>query len=426
MPLTVVLAVGMDSSLIATSRSMLQSAGYVVISTRTVKEAIDQFRIGDFDLVFLDDSITAEDRTVFTVLMHLFGSRTPVASPVGFIADCEQFADGKNEGQDKALLVGFGALISEIARLRLIPPKLCVPLEEGRSESSGMDVTRRRGPYNDDYISPGWNAGSVGSMSRNSIQQELGHALERNELELHYQPQIDLRTGAMIGVEALLRWMHPTRGLVSPTRFIPIAEQSGQMPGIGAWVLRKACTQAKTWMDAGMYPMKVAVNVSEIQLQNEKFSEVIMAILSETQLDPQFLELDVSENVLLKQLERTTQTLKAAKDKGVQISADNLGASHTSFGSLRKLPLDALKIDRSFVRKITSGSEGQSNVSSMISFGHQMNLRVVAGGVEEAAHLEFLWERSCDEAQGYYFGEPMPAEQLSRKRYCRGSSMAVA
>ena len=179
-------------------------------------------------------------------------------------------------------------------------------------------------------------------------------------------------------------------------------------------------------MDAGMDPIKVAVNVSEIQLQDGKFSEVILAILSETELDPAFLELDVSANVLLKHLERTTQTLKAVKDKGVQISADNLGAIHTSFSSLRKLPLDALKIDRSFVRRIASDSEGQSNVSSMISFGHRMNLRMAAGGVEEAKHLEFLWERSCDEAQGYYFGEPMPAEQLARKRNYGDTSTAVA
>jgi EAL domain-containing protein (putative c-di-GMP-specific phosphodiesterase class I) len=424
MPLTVVLAVGMDSTLIATSRSVLQSAGYVVISTRTIHEAIDQFRIGDFDLVFLDDSITAQDRTIFTVLVRLFGSRTPVVSRAGLVGDCEQFADVNNEGNGKALLMGFGAFISEIARLQPIHPKVCgnVPLEERRYEATGIDVTKRRGPYKDDCISPGWN---VGGISDDSIHRDLERALERNELELHYQPKIDLRTGAMIGVEALTRWMHPTRGLVTPTRFITIAEQSGQMLGIGAWVLREACTQAKTWMDAGMDPIKVAVNVSEIQLQNEKFSEVILAILSETELDPRFLELDVCANVLLKQLERTTQTLKAVKEKGVLISADNLGASHTNFGSLRKLPLDALKIDRSFVRKITSGSEGKSKVSSIISLGHRMNLRVVAEGVEEAGHLEFLWEQSCDEAQGYYFGEPMPAEQLARRRNHDGRSTAV-
>ena len=263
-------------------------------------------------------------------------------------------------------------------------------------------------------------------MSEELIQQELGRALERNELTLHYQPKIDLNTGAMIGVEALSRWMHPTRGLVPPARFIPIAEQSGQILGIGSWVLREACIQAKKWMDAGMTPMKVAVNVSAIQLQNEKFCDVILATLSEAELDPQFLELDVSANVLLKQFEQTTQTLKVVKDKGVQISADNLEAGHTSFGSLRKLPLDAVKIDGSFVRGITSGAESQSKVSSMISLCHEMNLRVVAGGVEEAEHLKFLWERSCDEAQGYYFGEPMPAEQLARRPSCGGTSAAVA
>jgi len=415
----------MDSSLIATSRSVLQAAGYVVVSTRTVQEAIDQFRIGDFDLVFLDDSVTAEDRTILTVLVRLFGSRTPIVCGAGLVSNGEVFADGKTDGQDTALLIGFGALISELARLRLIPAKVSqsVPLEEGHSEAEAIDVTKRRGPYNDDYVSPSWKPGG---LSEDSIQQQLGRALERNELTLHYQPKIDLSTGAMIGVEALSRWMHPTRGLVPPTRFIPIAEQSGQILGIGSWVLREACTQAKTWMDAGMDPIKVAVNASEIQLQNENFSELVSAILNETELDPRFLELDVSANVLMKHLERTTQTLKDLKDKGVQISADNLGVSQTSFGQLRRLPLDALKIDRSFVRRITNGAESQSKVSSMINLGHQMNLRVVAEGVEEAGHLEFLWERRCDEAQGYYFGEPMPAEQLARCPGYGGTSAAVA
>lgn len=138
------------------------------------------------------------------------------------------------------------------------------------------------------------------------------------------------------------------------------------------------------------------------------------------------MELDISANILLREHERITRTLKAVKNKGVQISVDNMGTSHTSFGSFQKLPLDALKIDRSFVGKITNGSEGRSNVSSIISFGHRMNLRVVAGGVEEAEQLEFLWERSCDEAQGYYFGEPMPAEQLARNQNHRSTSTAVA
>jgi len=195
---------------------------------------------------------------------------------------------------------------------------------------------------------------------------------------------------------------------VSPTRFIPIAEQSGQMDGIGAWVLREACTQAKAWMDDGMDPMKVAVNISECQLQNGSFPKELREILTDTGFDPSCLELDVAANILTKHPELMT-VLKEVRNFGIHISADNLGIIHTSLSTLRELPLSALKIDRSFIGRITNDREGQSNVKSIIKLGHQMNLRVVAEGVEEARHLEFLWERRCDEAQGYYFGKPVPA-----------------
>lgn len=184
------------------------------------------------------------------------------------------------------------------------------------------------------------------------------------------------------------------------------------MLSIGTWVLREACKQARAWVDAGLPTRRVTVNISEVQLQREDFQEELFAVLNETGLDPGYLELDVTASVLMKHLERTTSILRFIQNKGVQVSADNLGAGYPNFGRLRKLPLNALKIDRSFVRKIESNPENKTRVSAIINLGHRMNLRVIAEGVESIEHLEFLWEHSCDEAQGYYLGQPMPPEQL--------------
>jgi|GEM_PF-5336960 len=404
MSITVVLAVGMNSLLIANSRFILQSAGYVVISTETVREAIDQFKVGDFDLVFTGDSISTEDRVLLEKLVRGCGSHTPVVSVATLFDYCDAFADTTIKSREMSLLQRFGALISEMTNREPVHPSMLriQSANPGFAEDAAGEVTRRRGPYRDDRIEPDWRA------SQNCIEEDLRRAPERNELTLHYQPKIDLGTGSVVGAEALCRWTHPTRGSVSPTRFIPIAEQSGQMDGIGAWVLREACTQAKAWMDDGMDPMKVAVNISECQLQNGSFPKELREILTDTGFDPSCLELDVAANILTKHPELMT-VLKEVRNFGIHISADNLGIIHTSLSTLRELPLSALKIDRSFIGRITNDREGQSNVKSIIKLGHQMNLRVVAEGVEEARHLEFLWERRCDEAQGYYFGKPVPA-----------------
>ena len=254
----------------------------------------------------------------------------------------------------------------------------------------------------------------VCTNERQFTMEDLRRALEQNELTLHYQPKVDLKTGSITGAEALSRWIHPTRGTVPPGQFIPIAEQSGLIMPFGAWVFSEACTQARAWADAGRHAKTMAVNVSGAQFQSRDFLDGLFETLRKTGLDPEFLELEVSERVLMSDPERAVLLLKTLKDRGVQVSADNFGTGDSSLSSMRGLPLKALKIDRSIVRQITTVPGGTANVGALIDMGRSLDLRVIAQGVETAEDLEFLWEHDCDEAQGNFFSQPVPPDRLTK------------
>jgi diguanylate cyclase (GGDEF)-like protein len=253
---------------------------------------------------------------------------------------------------------------------------------------------------------------NVCTFERQFTREDLLHALERNELTLHYQPKVDLKTGAITGAEALSRWNHPTLGTILPGQFIPIAEESGLIFPIGAWIFDEACSQARIWADAGTPAKAMAVNVSEVQFQSEKFLDGLFAALNKTGLDPSILELDVNESVLMRDPERSAFVLQALRDKGVHVSVDQFGTGKSSLSSMRKLPVDALKIDRSFLRQMTTVPGGTAAVESFIDMARGLHLRVVALGVETVEDLEFLWAHDCDEAQGNFFGPPVPPGQL--------------
>jgi diguanylate cyclase len=249
-------------------------------------------------------------------------------------------------------------------------------------------------------------------VERQSIEEGLRRALERNEFTLQYQPKVNLKTGEITGTEALLRWNRADQGLVSPAKFIPVAEDCGLILPIGKWVLREACTQARAWLDAGLPPVTVAVNISAMEFRHEHFLEGVFEILKETGLDPKFLELELTESVLMKRVEATGSILKTLREKGVRVAVDDFGTGYSSLSYLRKFPIDALKIDQSFVRQITTSPAETSIVTAIISMGRSLGLRVIAEGVETQEELAFLQAQQCEEAQGYYFARPLPPERF--------------
>jgi EAL domain-containing protein (putative c-di-GMP-specific phosphodiesterase class I) len=255
---------------------------------------------------------------------------------------------------------------------------------------------------------------SEAALLRMNLENELRHAIERNEMTLHYQPLLDLATGKVTGLEALLRWQNFTLGNVPPLDFIPVAEDSGLILPIGEWVLRKACRQAKSWRDEGLCLERIAVNVSVLQFNQTNFPDRVKKILQETNLEPSILELEITESVLMKNADVTTDTLNRLKAIGVQLAIDDFGTGYSSLSYLKQFPIDRLKIDRSFIKTITANADDRAIACAVISMADNLNLRVTAEGVETVKQMNLLQEEKCDEAQGYYISRPMPAEDAGR------------
>lgn len=251
------------------------------------------------------------------------------------------------------------------------------------------------------------------AVERQRVESELRLALEGRQFILHYQPKINLRTGVITGVEVLLRWQHPAWGMVMPDKFIPIAEDCGLIVPIGRWVLHEACTQAKRWVDAGLPLSSVAVNISALELRQKGFLEGVRTILSDTCLDAHRLQLEITEGVLMHDAEASTVILQALKDMGVQLAVDDFGTGYSSLNYLTRLPLDILKIDRSFVHEIESSPHNGAIANAVIGMGNSLHLRVVAEGVETEGQLAFLMERHCEEGQGYLFSRPVTSEAFA-------------
>ncbi len=277
-----------------------------------------------------------------------------------------------------------------------------------KNADTAMYQAKEHGRQSYKFFKPAMN---VRAVERQSIEESLRRAVERQEFSLQYQPKINVRTGEITGAEALLRWSHPVRGPVSPAQFIPVAEDCGLILPIGNWVLREACTQARAWLDAGLPLGTMAVNISAMEFRDDNFLDNVFATLKETNLDPRTLELELTESVLMKRVESAATVLKTLRAGGVQVAVDDFGTGYSSLSYLRKFPIDALKIDQSFVRQITSAPDDTTIVTAVISMGRSLRLRVVAEGVETREELEFLQSHLCDEAQGYYFSRPvLPAQ----------------
>jgi diguanylate cyclase (GGDEF)-like protein/PAS domain S-box-containing protein len=250
------------------------------------------------------------------------------------------------------------------------------------------------------------------SLRKIELENELRKALEQNDLQLYYQPQINIETGKMVGAEALLRWEHPKLGNISPIEFIPLAEESGLIVPIGLWVLETACEQNKVWQDAGFEAIQIAVNISVRQFHDEQFVEKVLNILDRTGLDPAYLELEITES-LLQNINETTKILNQLKEHGIRFSIDDFGTGYSSLSYLRYLPLDKIKIDKSFLDHIDVDSHQRTMVKTIIDMGHNLGFTVVAEGIEKLEQVNILKEYACQIGQGYYYSKPLLMEQLA-------------
>lgn len=255
---------------------------------------------------------------------------------------------------------------------------------------------------------------NVAALKRLTMEKHLRQALMLNEMSLHYQPQVDMSSGTISGVEALLRWNNYELGLVSPVEFIPLAEETNLIVPIGEWVLRTACTQAKAWQDEGVFLPRVAVNVSVRQFAQAGFPAQVKRILVETGLEPSALELEITESVLMKDGDMAMTTLRELKDLGVQLAIDDFGTGYSSLAYLKQFPIDRLKIDRTFVCALSTDEQDRAIASAVISLAENMKLSVTAEGVETENQFDFLKSRNCSEAQGYYLSRPLPIEEISK------------
>jgi diguanylate cyclase (GGDEF)-like protein/PAS domain S-box-containing protein len=251
------------------------------------------------------------------------------------------------------------------------------------------------------------------ALDRVELENELRVALERGELEVHYQPQITLATGHVIGVEALMRWNHRTRGAISPARFIAVAEESGLICALGKFALVQACRQIAAWDKAGLLALRVAVNVSARQFHSPGFIDMVDTVLREAGVSPKSIEIELTESVLVEDQDKVITILKDLKSIGMQISVDDFGTGYSSLSYLSRLPIDCLKIDQSFVSRIAGDGNDAAIAKAIISLAHALGLRVIAEGVETAGQLEFLGSHHCDEVQGYLFSRPVHPDQIA-------------
>jgi EAL domain-containing protein (putative c-di-GMP-specific phosphodiesterase class I) len=250
------------------------------------------------------------------------------------------------------------------------------------------------------------------AMERNSIERDLRTALAQKQFVLFYQPKVDIHTGRVAGAEALIRWQHPERGLVPPDLFIPVAERCGFIAEVTKWVLDEACRQNRAWQDLGLPKVGVAINVSAVDLRRADLTDMVANTLVRHALSPQYLELEVTESMVMRDVDVVIGTLRRLRSLGVGIGIDDFGTGYSSLAYLKRFPVKRLKIDRSFVRDIADTREGKVIPKVIIDLAHSLSVNVLAEGVEDAEQLAILRSLGCDEAQGYFLGKPMPAEEF--------------
>ena len=278
-----------------------------------------------------------------------------------------------------------------------------------RNASAAMSSAQAMGGNQSRFFAPEMNARAEHLFA---LEAELRRALEQHELRVHYQPRVHLASGELCAAEALVRWQHPQRGLVPPNDFIPVAESTGLIVPLGAWVIREVCRQQRAWLDAGLPAAPVAVNLSARQFRHEGLVQFIEQALAEHGLEARYLEVEITESALMEDMGQAQAMLRALKAAGVRIALDDFGTGHSSLSRLRHLPIDHLKIDQSFVRNLTTDPGDAAVCHAIIGLAHSLHMTVIAEGVETEGQANYLRQARCDEMQGYYYARPQPAAEF--------------
>ena len=351
------------------------------------------------------------DATEHNLIARLGGDEFIVLlSEIGQIKDAEHVA--------RRILDAIGGSINLSGHEVVVTPSIGIAIFPHHGEDvdnllknvdAAMYYVKRAGKNNYELFV---NSMNVVAKRRLQLESCLRHAIDDNELSINYQPQVDLQTGRIIGIEALLRWNSAELGMVSPVEFIPIAEDTGLISPIGEWVLREACRQVKEWRDDGLPEVRVAVNLSVQQFAKQSLDKLVSQVLLDTGLPVHCLELEITENMLMDDVDGSVETLHKLKALGVYLAIDDFGTGYSSLSYLKRFPIDKLKIDRSFITHVTTDPGDASVTQAIIAMAHNLGLTVTAEGVEEASQLEFLCQHNCEEVQGYYFSRPLTASDM--------------
>lgn len=309
------------------------------------------------------------------------------------------------------MIAGHDVSVTASVGLSVYPDDGLEAIDLIKKAETAMRSVKDSGPDNFGFFIEAMNARA---REQQSIESGIRQALQRNEFVLHYQPKIALQSGRIVGAEALVRWQKPGHGWVYPSDFIPVAEDSGLIVPLSKWVLAEACRQARQWQAAGLPPIRMSVNTSAIDFRQRHFVESVEQVLADTGLDPCLLELEITESVLMQNVDATMSALQRLKALGIKLAIDDFGTGYSSLSYLRRFPIDVLKIDQSFIRGLSSDSSDAALVGAIISLGKSLNLNVIAEGVETAAQLKYLKDHHCEEAQGFYFSEALPAPAFAR------------
>ncbi len=312
--------------------------------------------------------------------------------------------------EERVVLNGQELEISAAMGITLYPQDGTSAKQIMENADTALSHARRKGRHNYQFFS---SEMTETARKRFELESSLRHAAERGELRLFYQPQVDLRSGEIIGAEALVRWMHPERGLVSPGEFIPVAEESGIIVAIGTWVLRTACWQMAEWKAAGIQPIRIGVNLSAMQFKRQDLASLVEEMLVEWQIDPELLDLEITESAIMEDVERAVSMLNRISALGVKLSIDDFGTGYSSLSQLRQFPFKTLKIDRSFVNNISTQGSDAAIVSAIVAMAHSLNQTVIVEGLETNEQLAIMRRLKCNEMQGFLFSAPVPADQFT-------------